>query len=250
MLIEERKNRIIEIVNERECASVLELTELLETSASTIRRDIQELSREGRLLKIHGGAMKLNVDESDEQSETVLGRNSSNKEEKIRIAEYAASLVLPGEYVFIDAGTTTSYVIGYLSERRATYVTNSVSHAADLVKRRFKVFLIGGEMRENTDVLVGSDAILQLQKYNFNRGFFGANGIDVRLGFTTNDVREGLIKRVAIESTDPAERYVLSDSSKFGLMSAITFSEVDKVKVITGAFPGDKYRKIIDFKVV
>ncbi len=249
MLTEERKAIILKEVNTRGSISLDELTQIVGVSDSTIRRDIIELSREGRLLKVRGGAMRLDLSEKHDDT-SILGREASHKAQKLKIAEYAASLILPGEYVFIDAGSTTGFMIGYIKEHRAIYVTNSVSHAADLVKNHFKVFLIGGEMRENTDVIVGADAILHMQKYNFNRGFFGTNGIDEKLGFTTNDVREALIKRVAMESTTSGKKFVLADKCKFGLRSAVTFSDFNGVTVLTDAFPGDRYQMVADIKVV
>ncbi|MCR5213054.1 MAG: DeoR/GlpR family DNA-binding transcription regulator [Eubacterium sp.] len=249
MLTEERKAIILNEVNSRGSVTLGDLTAILGVSDSTIRRDVIELSREGRLLKVRGGAMRLELSQGHDDT-AILGREASHKNQKIKIAEYAASLILPGEYVFIDAGSTTGFMIGFIKERKAIYVTNSVSHAADLVHNHFKVFLIGGEMRENTDVIVGADAILHIQKYNFNRGFFGTNGIDEKLGFTTNDVREALIKRVAMENTTSGKKFVLADKGKFGLKSAVTFADLNGVTVLTDGYPGDRYRMLTDIKVV
>ncbi len=198
---------------------------------------------------MHGGAVRLELSGSDSEI-AILERASQNKDRKLEIARHAASLISPGDYVFLDAGSTTGYMIVYLKEKRAIYVTNSVSHAADLVKKGFKVLLIGGEMRDNTDVIVGADAILHIQKYNFSKGFFGTNGIDVKLGFTTNDVREALIKRVAIEKTAAEGRFILADRTKFGKTSAVTFAELRDVTVLTDGYPGEKYSEISDLVVV
>ena len=141
-------------------------------------------------------------------------------------------------------------MIPFIIERRATYVTNSISHAKNLVKKHFKVMLIGGEMKENTEAIVGSDAILLIQKYHFNKGFFGANGVDARLGYTTPDVREALVKRVAIENTNPGGKYILADHSKFGRSANVTFSEFGGTTLITDKYPGDEYSHAANLKVV
>ena len=105
-------------------------------------------------------------------------------------------------------------------------------------------------MKENTDTVVGADAILHIQKYHFNKGFFGTNGVNMKLGYTTPDVREALIKRVAIENTQPGSRYILADHDKFGQSSSVTFAEFSGTMIITNKYPGDSYSHAADIKVV
>ena len=249
MLTEERRSLILELVNIKKNVTIQDIKEEINVSESTIRRDITTLSRQGKLVKVFGGAVAL--DEADSTNElSVLAKESINREEKLRIAQYAASLIIPGDYVFIDSGTTTEYMIGFLTERRATYVTNAVSHAKDMVRKGLKVLLIGGELKENTEAIVGADAILHIQKYHFTKGFFGTNGISMKLGFTTPDVREALIKRVAIQNTQAGERYMLADHDKFGQSSAVTFSDFGGTVIVTDKNPGDLYNKTLDIRIV
>ena len=248
MLTEERKSQILKEVNTKKSVTVQELKDELGVSESTIRRDITSLSREGKLVKVFGGAVALDDPPSSEEL-SVLAKESINRDEKLRIAKYAASLIVPGDYVYIDSGTTTEYMIGYINEKHATYVTNAVSHAKDLVRKGCKVLLIGGELKENTEAVVGADAILHIQKYHFSKGFFGTNGINMKLGYTTPDVREALIKRVAIQNTQAGGRFVLADHDKFGQSSAVTFSDFGGTVVITDKNPGDLYMKSLDIKV-
>ena len=249
MLTEERKLLILDIVNERKSATVQELTEELGVSESTIRRDITALGREGRLMKVFGGAVALDKPPSSEEL-SVLEKESVNRDEKLRISQYAASLIEPGDYVYLDSGTTTEYMTSFISEKKATYVTNGVAHAKDLVRKGLKVLLIGGELKENTEAVVGADAILHIQKYHFTKGFFGTNGVNMNLGFTTPDVREALIKRVAIENTQMGHRYILADHDKFDKASAVTFADFSGTVVITDKYPGDIYSKVAEIKIV
>jgi len=249
MLSEERKKKILRLVNDRGSVTVAELKETLDTSESTIRRDITALSRDGKLVKVFGGAVALSEPPLTEEL-SVIAKQSINKEEKNRIAEYAAKLINPGDYVYIDSGTTTACMINYITETRATYVTNAVAHAKDLVRRGMKVLLIGGELKENTEAIVGADAILHIQKYHFSKGFFGTNGISMNLGFTTPDVREALIKRVAVQNTQPGARYILADHDKFDVASTVTFSDFGGTVTVTDAYPGEIYMKKMDIVVV
>ena len=249
MLTEERKSLILKELDEKKTVTVQELKVKFNVSESTIRRDITVLNREGKLVKVFGGAVALEEGNHNEEL-SMIAKESINKDEKLRIAEYAASLILPGDYVYIDSGTTTGNIIRYITEKKATYVTNAVTHARDLVRRGLKVFLIGGELKENTEAIVGADAILHIQKYHFSKGFFGTNGINMKLGLTTPDVREALIKRVAIENTQAGSRYILADHDKFGLSSAVTFADFGGIVVITDKNPGDIYKKAMEVRVV
>ena len=249
MLTEERKNEIMKLVTARKSVTVQELVEEMKVSESTVRRDIVALSKEGRLVKVFGGAVALE-DPATETEISVIMRESINRDAKLAIAKYAASLIMPGDYVYIDAGTTTEYMMGFISERRAIYVTNSYTHARDLVRKGMKVLLIGGELKENTEAIVGADAILHIQKYHFSKGFFGTNGVDLKQGFTTPDVREALIKRVAIQNTNVGERYILADHDKFGEVSAVTFSDFTGTVTLTDKYPGETFRKKMEIKVV
>ena len=228
MLSEKRQEEILRIVNTEKSVSVQKLRELFNTSESTIRRDIIALDKEGKLLKVFGGAVSLDAPAPRTKFEERL---ELNHDEKIKIARAAAEMVEPGEYIFIDAGTTTGYMIEMLREKRATYITNSISHARKLAERGFHVFLIGGELKDSS-------------------GFFGTSGISMNAYCTTSDVREALIKRVAVENTLPGNRYILADHDKFGSVSAVTFSEFIGTVIITDRKPDDIFMRSVDIKVV
>ena len=125
-----------------------------------------------------------------------------------------------------------------------------ISRISRFSKKGLKTILIGGELKGNTEAIVGEDAILQVKKYNFTKGFFGTNGITLKNGLTTPDVRESLLKKVAMDKTKRGERYILADSSKFGQISAVTFGNFEGIKVITNEMPEEKYAKKIFIKVV
>lgn len=249
MLTEERKNEILNIVNERKSITVQELRDIMNVSESTVRRDITALGKEGKLIKVFGGAVALD-DPAARTDITVLMKESINRAEKLTIARYAATLIRPGDCVYLDAGSTTEYMIGFITEKNATYVTNSVSHAQNLMSKGLKTLLVGGELKEDLNVVIGADAVLHIQKYHFSKGFFGTEGVDFRMGFTAADVREALIKRVAIQNTESGERYVLADHEKFGQTSTVSFSDFMGTIVLTDKYPGESYSKKMDIKVV
>ncbi|MFR7442524.1 MAG: DeoR/GlpR family DNA-binding transcription regulator [Sellimonas intestinalis] len=120
MLTEKRQKEILRFLDEKGSVTVQELTERLDASESTIRRDLAVLHQKGALVKVFGGAVqaesRINIRE-----EKVALRKELNKEEKIRIAAYAATLVEPDDFVYLDAGTTTEYMIPFLTEKSAVF---------------------------------------------------------------------------------------------------------------------------------
>lgn len=238
MLTEKRQEEILELVNKNGSVTVQELKDRFDASESTIRRDLNALHNMGALVKVFGGAVKAES-KIQVKEERVSKRKKINMEEKQRIAQYAASLIEPEDFIYLDAGTTTGAMIPYLTETKATYVTNAVSHALQLAERDFRVIIIGGKMKASTEAIVGNEAYHNLQKYNFTKGFFGTNGIDKHAGFTTPDINEALIKEFAMKHSQ--EAYVLCDNSKFHQICPVRFGEVEDAVVITDRTPDEDY---------
>ena len=247
MLTEERHSMIIKAVNERSSVTIAELAEMLDVSASTVKRDLIILANEGKIIKVRGGAMSRN------ESITSVEKNVEEKasictEEKMTIAKYAAELIENGDFVFLDAGTTTEKMIDYLNVKDVTFVTNGFIHAKKLARKGYKVFITGGEIKASTEAIVGAECVLTLKNYNFTKCFMGTNGISLTAGFTTPDVNEARVKSAAIESS--REVYVLADHSKFDEVSSATFAGLGKAVIITDRIPNRKYNNAADITEV
>ncbi len=249
MLTEKRQEDILKLVNEKQSMTVQELKEIFNASESTIRRDILSLHKQGKLQKVFGGAIALDTPLSTKEL-SVVQKETINRDAKIKIAQCAASLIEPEDFVFIDAGTTTDCMIDFISEKNATYVTNAVAHAKRLALLGFKVILIGGELKGSTEAVAGTEAVINIQKYHFSKGFFGVNGVSIRAGLTTPDISEALVKRTAINNTQPQKRFVLCDNMKFGQISAVTFSMFDGVEIITDMKPDEAFYRTAVIRVV
>jgi DeoR family fructose operon transcriptional repressor len=238
MLIHERYANILKILEEKRMVTVAELTELLNTSESTIRRDLSILHNSGRLYKIYGGATLRNNNYSTLE-ETIQTRKNLNKGSKEMIARYAAGLIVRNDFVYIDAGTTTELMIDFITEKNATYVTNGISHGGKLADLGFKVFLIGGRLKSSTAAIVGTASLDSLSRYNFTKGFFGTNGISIKSGFTTPDTTESSVKTAAMEKCQKA--FVLADDSKFNTIAPISFASLSSATIITNVLDDIKY---------
>ena len=240
MLTEQRYEMILNLLEENKSVTVTQIKELLHISESTARRDITALHQAGKLIKVFGGAVALEG-EVISREPTVQQKENVNKEQKIRIAKYAASLIEPNDFVYLDAGTTTELMIDYLTEKDITFVTNAVSHARKLSMAGYTTYILGGEFKATTEAIVGDEAIESLQKYNFTKGFWGTNGVHQKLGFSTPDVKEAKVKEVAMKHC--AKRYVLCDSSKFSQISCVKFGEFAKTCIITTHILDESYRQ-------
>ena len=230
MLTEQRYEKILALLEENKSITVSEITELLGISESTARRDITALDRAGRLTKVFGGAVLADSSLVTHEP-TVAQKAGIQRAEKMQIARYAAALIEDSDFVYLDAGTTTGCMIGYVADRKAVFVTNAVAHAQALAAQGNKVYLIGGELKSSTEAVIGSQAVETLERYHFTKGFFGTNGISKTAGFTTPDAGEVQVKRIAMQQCRKC--YVVADSTKFGNVSAVTFADPGDGTIIT-----------------
>lgn len=132
MLTKQRQDLILKLLAEKGSITATEIKDILGISESTVRRDITALDKEGKLVKVFGGAVAAEAEVSAHEY-TVAQKSDLNPDEKRRIAKYAASLIKPEDFVYLDAGTTTAYMLDYIEEQNATYVTNAVAHARQLL---------------------------------------------------------------------------------------------------------------------
>ncbi|MFR5876132.1 MAG: DeoR/GlpR family DNA-binding transcription regulator, partial [Eubacterium sp.] len=172
MLTQERRKRILDLIAEQGSATVAQLSEIFDSSESTIRRDLVALSKLGRLNKVHGGATVLQQ-EFLKNEDNIEVKSLKNVDEKNQIAQYAASQINDDDFVFIDAGSTTYLMAVCIENSKAIFVTNGIAHARELARKGCRVFVIGGELKESTEAIIGLVAASNLQKYNFSKAFIG-----------------------------------------------------------------------------
>lgn len=243
MFSEERYQIILKALEEKGAVTVQELTVLTQTSESTIRRDLTAMQQSGLLNKVHGGATALDMTYNTHEDSMAFKKNQYSEEKK-RIGQYAAGFVSKGDYVYIDAGTTTEAVIDFLNEKEAVYVTNGIGHADKLIRKGYTVYVPGGRVRRSTDAIVGELAIENLKAYHFSVGFFGTNGISEKAGFTTPNVQEASVKRNALCRCHKA--FVLADASKFNQIAPVAFGELRQATVVTTTLIDRHYKNIME----
>lgn len=185
------------------------LSMLFDVSEDTIRRDLRELAAEGRLQRVHGGALP-----SSSAIAPYAERQSVKMDAKKRVARKGAQLISSGQVVIVDGGTTTSELITFFPpDLRITVVTHSPSIALGLVDHpSIEVILIGGRLYKHSIVAVGAAAIEGIENIHADLFFMGVTGIHPEAGLTTGDFEEACIKRAF--SGRAAETVVLASRKR------------------------------------
>ena len=244
MVSEKRFKVILDEVNRRGIVTVREITELLGTSDATTRRDFAALAQMGKLIKFHGGAKKLENDYilSEEDYST---KQDLNIEQKQKIARYAATLIRPRDFIYIDAGTSTFELVKQMKDiefkSEIGIVTNAITHAAKLSRYGYGVHVLEGDIKASTEAIVGDAALSSIEKFNFTKAFMGTNGVHNKAGHTTYDLKESTLKNRAIANS--REVYFLADDSKFGKVAPLSFARLDEGEIITTELKDDSYNE-------
>lgn len=228
MLTEERKKRIIDLIDQEEIIKSQALMKDLNASESTIRRDLQELEAAGLLKRVHGGAKKI---VKLDHEPTMLEKSSQNVQNKQLIAKYACQLINDGDVIYLDAGTSTYEMIPFLANKDITVVTNSVYHAAALSDLNISTMIIGGNIKLNTKAVVSAFSVKQITLFRFDKSFMGINGVHSDYGLTTPDSEEATMKTSAINQSE--QIFFMADSSKFNKVSFAKVADIDTGIIIT-----------------
>ena len=220
---DERQLEIARYVEEQGRARVTELADRLGVSMVTIRKDLDVLADDGRIIRTHGGAIAPRVGRQDLTYEV---RDQLQREEKSAIGALAAAHVADGESIIVDASTTGLYLARELlhrgTGRSLTLVTNSIRIASELaISPDISVLLIGGRVRGRSLSLVGSLGDAVLQRVNIQKAFLGAGGLTLEEGLTETTEEEAQIKRAMVAAV--REVYAIVDSSKWGRVASATF---------------------------
>jgi DeoR/GlpR family transcriptional regulator of sugar metabolism len=229
MLTAQRRALILDVLRRDGQLVAKELATELDLSDDTIRRDLRELAAEGKLQRVHGGALPASPAVAD-----FSVRRQVATEGKVAVGKAAAALVRSGQTVVIDGGTTAQQLARHLShDLEATVITHSPTIACELVAHpSIEVLVIGGRLFKHSIVTCGAIAIESIVQISADAFFMGVTGVHPTAGLTTGDAEEAAIKRAL--SRRSAETYVLATSEKIGTASpfiVIPLAEVTAVIV-------------------
>lgn len=184
MLVEERRQKALELIKGRGFVALADLTAFLACSESTVRRDLELLDQQGLIKRTHGGAMftgeRLDMPTLEERQTTALA-------EKRRIAQAAAERIVDGSAILLDGGTTTEEIARLLVGRSLQVVTNSLPIANLLTgSRTIDLILLGGYVSPKTGVALGPLTIAQLERIQVQQAYLGVSGMTPKGLFNSN----------------------------------------------------------------
>lgn len=227
MLTSQRKQIILARLAKEGQVLSKQLSEQFGISEDTVRRDLRELAAEGRLQRVHGGALPASA-----AVVTFSERQTLQSDAKRRIAQKGAELIAPGQVVMIDGGTTTGALISFLpQDLRCTVVTHSPSIAVGLAQHPLiDVVMIGGQLYKHSIVNVGAAALEGIARVRADLFFMGVTGVHVEAGLSTGDFEESRIKYAMAQRA--AETVVLASPEKINSASAWVIGDIGLINTL------------------
>lgn len=244
MKLSQREDKIIELLSQDEETSVSQLSQLLGVSQVTIRADLKNLELKGLIVRVHGSAMSAS-------HPAMRDRQACNLAQKEAIAKAAGAMVSDGDSVMICSGTTPALVARYLlGKKDVNVVTNStliLPYAR--VNSGLNITMVGGEFRPQSEALVGSTAVSQLEVFHVSIAFLGTDGLTLEHGMTTMLPESAEIVRCMCHQAD--RKVLVVDSSKFGAKGFVKILSITDVDVIItdNRFPSEAVKQIRDLGV-
>ena len=239
MLKKERQSYILQQVNLHNKVLSSSLSLEINVSEDTIRRDLQELSSEGKLLKVHGGAL------SHSFSNVYIPSNGVySQDQKKVIAQKAIALISDGMFVLTGGGTTIVEMARLLPrELKATFVSGSIAAILEYMDHpNIEVILVGDRVSKSSKITVGSEAISKVRQMKADICFLGTNAIDLNNGVTDNDWEVVQLKKAMIESSQKC--VCLAIAEKINTFQPIQICPLNKIDVlITELSPDDPMLK-------
>lgn len=224
-----RQNYILQTLKGQGYVTVSDLSDELQVSEVTIRRDLQSLEERNLLYRTHGGATPTNPFVYDRP---VSEKAQQHSDEKRRIGEAAAKLVEPNDSLILASGTTMIQVARHLNGKpQLTVVTNAMNVAMELLHLpRIEIFFLGGMMRLTSTSTAGPTAESMIQQHACRLLFMGVDGFDIDHGLTTSNALEAHLNREMIAAAQ--QTVVVTDSSKFGLRGFSRICRVEDIDMV------------------
>jgi ribose transport system substrate-binding protein len=226
----DRRNRLLMLLSERPGIRVTEIAKTLYVSEGTVRNDLDALARAGRLERVRGGGIL-----SDDQpiyNQAFSSRLHVQEVEKQNIARWAAELVEDGDTILLDASTTVYRMVPFLNNhRRLTIITNGIQVGLKLAQNPANsVLLLGGMLNPDGILVTSLVSDTFLKDLHIKTAFVSCSGFTLGAGLTERDILEAQIKTRMIEAADSV--VALIDSSKFGRVSLVPFSQIAQISRI------------------
>lgn len=224
----ERQKKIIDLLMIKKVMKLTELTNELNISIDTLRRDLNLLTKQGKIEKIYGGVKIVEVKFGES---TIDERMVSQLKEKEIIAQKCSELIQDGDCIYIDSGSTTFQIAKYIkNKKKLTVITNSIPVVLELFNSDIELIIIGGKIRKNEQSVVTYEYLFNFSQLNIQKAFICASGITIEKGISDYNVEEAITRKKMIELSN--EIYVAADSTKFGKNVTIGIAPLNKIDYI------------------
>ncbi len=247
LFLQERQNKILELVNREGRVAVADLAQQFQVTEDCIRKDLKQLSTQGMLERIYGGALSLqNLPERN------IAKRKTSTEEKRAIAEKAYETIADGDVVYLDVSTTVLALADLIARgaKRCTVVSNSLDTLHILAANPLVTSVgTGGRVHALQNAFIGSTTLQMLGAYTFDRAFLGALSVNVDDGgVTTFESDDGIIKHLAIQHSK--QSYLLVESKKFRRNGTFRFADIAEFDCVISESPDEKIvRQMADLGV-
>lgn len=233
MLSTERKIFLLNRLERDGTIHVKEIANELSISETTIRRDLVELEEEKKVTRVHGGAVKIGLNNilTEMAEPSMIDRMNINFDAKAKLCREASTLVNDGECIFLDGGTSLVPMIDYLASRPIKIVTHNHLIVQRLKNPIAQIIVIGGNYNAKYRMSEGPSAENSLRVYNFDKAFIGCAGINLVSQHTfTAEMGTREIKKIAMENSN--HNYLLVDETKIGVKGFCKFVETAQFEKI------------------
>jgi DeoR/GlpR family transcriptional regulator of sugar metabolism len=229
MLAEQRRRRIMELIQEEGSARVKFLSQVFEVSEPTIRQDLQRLEADDFVVRGHGGAVLKTI---PQQVRTLSLQHSENLDKKAIIGRAAAGRICDGESIILDSGSTATEVARNLLNKQGLRIITNALNIALIVGANptFEVMVTGGEFKPPTLSLTGEKAAAFFSQIHVDKLFLATGGISDSDELTYPGLSDLPVKRAMIQSA--REVYLVADSTKIGVHSFASLGGIEQVNYL------------------
>lgn len=246
MLAVERRNLILEKLQDEKRVVVSELSEQFDVSEETIRRDLDKLDKEGLAIKSYGGAV---LNENNNTDMPFVVRKKKNMKGKKIIADLIEGLIADGDHIIVDPSTTAVSIVKALRDKkRLTIITNSLEVLIELTDvSGWDIISTGGTLKENYLALVGPRTVESIAAFNADKVILSCKGIDMRKGITDANELFSQVKKTMLDNA--VQKILAVDHTKF---NEVAFSQICNVTdvdmIVTDIKPSDEWMEYFQEK--
>ncbi|NQT59759.1 MAG: DeoR/GlpR transcriptional regulator [Bacteroidetes bacterium] len=240
LFTEERRTKLIELINEKKSIAVAELCDFFSVSTTTVRNDLRELNEMGHITRTHGGAMRRTKPGYEMKLDNRVINNLSGK---TVIARLALSQINDGDTIILDHGTTVRELAKILGNKKnLSVVTNDLTIAGIVGKiESCEVLVIGGLLRKGFHCTLGKGLLTFLGALSVDKAFMGTSSFSANKGASTPDMIHAEIQRELIKTA--SEVIVLCDHTKLECESLMNFASPDSIDLLITDVMNDELKK-------